>query len=107
MSAAARAEFMIFAAVASPISAAVTNSAGDATAIASNELNPPSRNFSAIAGPTPANSSKSTLFSPLSVIDTYVYTSRHLNLCDLELEHKHQYDDDRAERTLFHFECLH
>jgi hypothetical protein len=52
---------IIFDAVASPISTVATNSIGDATAIASNEFKPASRNFSAIAGPTPGNSSKSTL----------------------------------------------
>ncbi len=51
------ADIMILPATASPSSAASANAEGVITAIANNSSKPASRNFSAVAGPTPGRSS--------------------------------------------------
>jgi hypothetical protein len=61
---------MILTAVDSPISAVFASSDGDATAIASIELNPASFSFSAVAGPIPGSSSMDISFV---VIDQPVF----------------------------------
>nr|QNO48295.1 hypothetical protein EKNHKIJN_00001 [Methanosarcinales archaeon ANME-2c ERB4] len=61
-SAEVRAAAMILTAVDSPISAVPASSEGDATAIASIELNPASFSFSAVAGPMPGSSSMDISF---------------------------------------------
>ena len=58
--AASRAPWITSAAVLSPMSAVVLNSPALATASDWNESKPASRSFSAVAGPTPGNSSRST-----------------------------------------------
>ena len=61
---------IIFAETASPSSASSARSAGDITAKPRSSSKPASRNFSAVAGPTPGRSSMVTLTSSSSVIET-------------------------------------